>query len=80
MKLDYYGFWIEKNYYPYNKKYRVVEIIQKEGIGNYKYCLQIKRLFKWETIIKYEYKCDATGIYNMIKQRRKIKLKIIIGD
>lgn len=81
MQLDYYGFWIEKNYYKYNKKYRVVEINPEANAESYKYCLQKKSLFRWRTIMKFEWKNEAADIYNMIKQRRNYKIKeIIIGD
>lgn len=78
MQLDYYGFWIEKNYYKYNKKYRVVEI---DISGKIDYALQIKKLFGWRSICYYPEEAWAIEALDMINQRKKTKInKIIKGD
>ena len=78
MILDYYGFWIEKNYYKYNKKYRVVEI---DISGKIDYALQIKKLFGWRSICYYPKEAWAIEALDMINQRKQTKInKIIKGD
>jgi len=78
MQLDYYGFWIEKNYYKYNKKYRVVEI---DISGKIDYALQIKKLFGWRSICYYPKEAWAIEALDMINQRKQTKInKIIKGD
>ncbi len=78
MQLDYYGFWIEKNYYEYKKKYRVVEI---DISGEIHYALQKKLIFGWQSICYYMREDWAVDDLNKINQRKKTKInKIIKGD
>ena len=75
-QFTYKGIDIDGKLYKYNKKYRVAEVEN----NNCMYFLQQKKLFKWQTISFFNSKELAISTYNMIKQRRKIKLKIIKGD
>ena len=77
MQLDYYGFWIEKNYYKYNKKYRVVEI---DISGKIDYALQIKKLFGWRSICYYPKEAWAIEALDMINQRKQTKINRILKE